>query len=170
MKRLLALWLMLALSLAGCSRSQPFVWPDFCEKQHRTIPAEERFRDVLLDLLKKRETYDRRFAGTGGVDFFAYLDRSRRQHPMSSDAAIATQYVTDHPECCSQQTPSYLREHWIDDAYIDGGAWSADVRVWRLPTMDKRALPKGKMPDQFVRITDACDDNIRYEVLDGIPE
>lgn len=123
MRRSLARWLLPALLLAGCSRSQPYVWPDFCQKLQRTIPPAYRFRDILLDLLENRKKYDQRFARSGGVDFFSYLDRSLRQQPTRSDAAIATQYVAE---------------------------------------------PKGTMPDQLVRITDACDENIRYYRLDGI--
>jgi hypothetical protein len=148
--------------LSGCQDGHRTAFEDFYRQQNRVIPAQERFRDVLLNLLKTRTTYEKRFADRGGVHFFKYFDDAKRMQPRASDAEIAERYVVEYPECCTQERPTYQRDHWIDDAYDDVMGWAVDVRVWRLlpPTVE----PAGKRSpkDQFVRAADGCNSNITY--------
>ncbi len=146
--------------LTSCGQSKPELFPDYCEEQKRQIPTKERYRAVLLDILKNKEEYDAKF-GPNGVHFFVYRDAYLSDDSDISDAEIADSYVTKFPDCCRITLPEYyltMTARSAEDLYdvYQTGDWVKDVYV-------KRNIPadSGVSNIEFYRIVSDCGEWIR---------
>lgn len=147
--------------LVSCESGPPKLHPDFCAERNRQLTKEERYRSVLLDIVKRSDAYGKKY-GPGGVHFLAFRAQQLASNPGETDEDIANNYLSRYPGCCSMAKPAYYTERWPEDMYVDvadvpHGGWVADVYVWRqLPPQ------KANPPDRFIRAVSACGDKIRY--------
>ena len=159
--------------VSSCADEPRFRFKDFCEEQGRKIGDQERYKDMLLEILEREKEFSKIYKGINGVHFFKWRRSVKEIHPQLDDTEIAYQYVTDFPGCCSVSPPAYFYpkysslfyEFEIDQMQANGRRWVADVYVdAREPTKknfeyDVSTEGFNKIFRGFVKQSSACGDN-----------